>query len=1396
MTRRRNRLEITQLEDRVTPVLGGFDIPFAADVDDALGNSNYSGVVDFDGYTGFVLDRGSFVEGSRHIVTAAHAQPQVGDLVTFYRRLPDGSGDLDRVSIPIVDVYIHPTWTGNVADRLGDIAVVTLASIVPHGVKDYALYTGTAELGQVYNIAGYGTTGDGFSGQTNTEEVQRMTITGTGGQFRIVVPRAGQAPLVTAPLPANPTEAQITTALANVGLSAIVTSVSLGPLAPTATSRSFEILIFAPLQNFSRLTFQSDPADPLVANGNLGSVTFTTLVNGAIDPEIQRVTVTGTGGTFTLSYGPTTTNPITFDPNDRAGTAARIQAALEALNLAAPGQGPGEVTVRAVTTGGNAGSYEVMFDDIGFDIPLLGTSAAGLTGGGTVKVATAIDGGRRPLRTGTNVYDTINKGTLESDFAPGRPDDSEAQGDSGGPGFLVLPDGTPVVISVVSGFVPQGAPRIAPFGTLSYNTRVSKYAQDVLNFANALDVVNGKLVLDRYTLTMDMQYQFDGNDGLPDVITVRQNNGIVDPATGKVTPAIELYVRDNKTGDDVLFYRDSADRIDSIRLIGTADAETFVIEPSVTKAVTVNGGFGDDTLIGPGTATAWLLTGANTGTGKATGADFAFQNIENLVGGAGADTFTFSAAGSLAGRIDGRGGADVLDFSGKAGTTVQFTGPGGLDGFTGTAAPVAGGFDNMNGFTGNPFSTNDVLVTPDVPGLFTHNGAGGVFTNLATGQTLTYANVNVLQAGSAADTFNVLSVTAALTINGGAGDDTITVAADAPGAGADRGPLAGNLTVIGGDGVDYFRLNGTSADEAVTARVSGPGAGDVLGATPSPAITLTFATLEQFFFDGRGGTNTFTALDVSNTSLGSPTDPGSGIVAGPTGPTGANARINGVTVGGTAMSAFTVNGDPDGGGDTDVLVVVGTSAPGLRSAFGEGVFGDGRDVITVTETNVSFRSVAGNTPLLSVQIGYTNGFQTFNTLYIAGGNEAGNEGDTINLSTSLTFNVVADGMLPSPSARPGDRVILSAPGGGDAQLVSDPSLGPTQNRVTARADGSSAGLIGFESGAPPAAGVGMIAVGTDAGTPSTIRVFDRLTGAFRYEVIPFEGDYTAGVKVASGDVNGDGIADLVVGAGPGGGPRVAVFDGLTGNRIFDDFFAYEDTFRGGVTVAVGDVNQDGFGDLILGTGVGGAPRVRVLSGRDLSPLRDTFAYESTFRGGVSVAAGDVNGDGVPDLITSTGTGGGPRVVVLDGRTTAVLSSFFVFDQNSRDGFFAAGGDVNGDGFADIIVGSGAGAAAQIRVFSGFNRAVIADFAVNDPFTPGTGTSITTGVRVAVADADGDGVGDVVTGLGPGGDAVVRTYKVTGVNPSTNALFPTLQEIRRQDAFDAGFGFGIFVGASD
>src|SRR5207248_1170821 len=138
----------------------------------------------------------------------------------------------------------------------------------------------------------------------------------------------------------------------------------------------------------------------------------------------------------------------------------------------------------------------------------------------------------------------------------------------------------------------------------------------------------------------------------------------------------------------------------------------------------------------------------------------------------------------------------------------------------------------------------------------------------------------------------------------------------------------------------------------------------------------------------------------------------------------------------------------------------------------------------------------------------------------------------------------------------------------------------------------------------------------------------------------------------------------------GGGPHVKVFDGRTGAELFS-FFAYDAAFTGGVFVAAGDVNGDGKADIITGAGPGGGPHVKVFSGADLALLQSFFAYDPAFTGGVRVTAADVNGDGRADVTTGAGPGGGPHVRAFSGTTEVGLDSFFAFDATFTGGVYVA-----------------------------------------------------------------------------------------------------------------------------
>jgi hypothetical protein len=271
-------------------------------------------------------------------------------------------------------------------------------------------------------------------------------------------------------------------------------------------------------------------------------------------------------------------------------------------------------------------------------------------------------------------------------------------------------------------------------------------------------------------------------------------------------------------------------------------------------------------------------------------------------------------------------------------------------------------------------------------------------------------------------------------------------------------------------------------------------------------------------------------------------------------------------------------------------------------------------------------------------------------------------------------------------------------------------------------------------------------------------------------------------------VNGDGISELLTGAGPGGGPHVRVWDvsapfatELTG------FYAYSPYFTGGTTVACGDVTGDGIAEIITGAGPGGGPHVRVWQftpvGQTVTELTGFYAYSPYFAGGARVAAADVDGDGIDEIVTGAGPGGGPHVRVWKytsaGQTVTELTGFWGDTPATSSGMFVGAGDLDGDGRAEIVTGPGIGSAPYVRVWSvtGNVASLRAQFVAYDPAFGG-------GASVTIGDLDGDGVGEVITGAGPGGGPHVRAWRITG---------SAATEVFGFFAYDPAFGGGSFVG---
>jgi hypothetical protein len=322
--------------------------------------------------------------------------------------------------------------------------------------------------------------------------------------------------------------------------------------------------------------------------------------------------------------------------------------------------------------------------------------------------------------------------------------------------------------------------------------------------------------------------------------------------------------------------------------------------------------------------------------------------------------------------------------------------------------------------------------------------------------------------------------------------------------------------------------------------------------------------------------------------------------------------------------------------------------------------------------------------------------------------------------------------------------------------------------------------LGFVQAVPAVEQVnGVYAVGAEAGGQSIVKVYSTASNVLEYQFMAFAPTFMGGVRVAVGDVNGDGVPDIICASGPGAGPIIEVIDGKT-RQLTAAFYGMDPSFFGGIYVACADINRDGHADIIVGAGPGGGPEVAVFNGGDYRMIRAFYAFPAPFRGGVTLAVGDVNGDGCPDIIVGAGPGAGPQVNVFSGRDFGLIRSFYAFPPTFRGGVFVAAGDINGDGHADIIVGAGEGGLPEVNIFDGATTHLSAIFFAVDPnYQTPDHRPRTSGVHVGFTGEPG--AGRIITGTGVNLSPLVEVYDAS-----------TLNLLDSFYAFDVLFAGGISV----
>ena len=298
--------------------------------------------------------------------------------------------------------------------------------------------------------------------------------------------------------------------------------------------------------------------------------------------------------------------------------------------------------------------------------------------------------------------------------------------------------------------------------------------------------------------------------------------------------------------------------------------------------------------------------------------------------------------------------------------------------------------------------------------------------------------------------------------------------------------------------------------------------------------------------------------------------------------------------------------------------------------------------------------------------------------------------------------------------------------------------------------------------------------GPASGKTGAVRVFDLQEPQNAPSFEAFAAPVKGGVRVATGDFNQDGFPDVVVGAGPGAPPRVKVFDGKTGTRLLD-LLAYAPDFTGGVFVAAGDVDGDGFDDVITSSGPGIASEVVAWSGRTGGSALVIFPPFGSATEGASVAAADLDFDGDAEIVLGSGPGLPPEVRVYDGGAN-LLNSFAPYppEDARRGGVYVAAGRRE---LPVIVTAQGKGS-TDVVVFGSPTTAPLA-FAETTRFDALPGSS-PNGLRVALVDANRDGLRDIAVVPGPGKKARCFVY-----DGGTQTLLTSFAPLKGSGAWIAG-----------
>ncbi|NQU99950.1 MAG: VCBS repeat-containing protein [Parcubacteria group bacterium] len=280
-------------------------------------------------------------------------------------------------------------------------------------------------------------------------------------------------------------------------------------------------------------------------------------------------------------------------------------------------------------------------------------------------------------------------------------------------------------------------------------------------------------------------------------------------------------------------------------------------------------------------------------------------------------------------------------------------------------------------------------------------------------------------------------------------------------------------------------------------------------------------------------------------------------------------------------------------------------------------------------------------------------------------------------------------------------------------------------------------------------------------------------------------DYRGGVRIATGDIDSDGVDEIITGTGENGGPHLRVFE-KDGTQRGIQFFPFDENFRGGMDVASGDFDGDGKEDIAVSQFSNGQAWVKVYrynTDRTVLFEKNVFGIPEC---GATVAMGQLDNDHARELIVGAGSGCDPYVHVFDYSTDSKEGSkkpleIFAFDNENnnpiRSGIDVSAGDVDDNGKDEIVASRLKDDYSWVKLFRyNSEQTELANFKAYGDFK--------VGANVEMYDIDSDKEAEIITGSGPGGGPQVRAFEYDGtVIDDLNGFF----------AYNEGFRGGVDVG---